>query len=49
MPLRTHNAPSTSTMLNRKGMRQPQLKNCSSVVIKLINETSPVESSKPTP
>lgn len=26
MPLRTHNAPSTSTMLNRKGMRQPQLK-----------------------
>jgi hypothetical protein len=39
----------TSTMLKMNGMRQPQLRNCSSVVSWLISDTSPVESRRPTP
>ena len=49
IPLRIHSAAMTSTMLKMNGMRQPQLRNCSSVVSWLIKETSPVERSRPTP
>lgn len=39
MPLRIHSATNTSTTLNKNGRRQPQLRNCSLVVLALISET----------